>query len=238
MPVSSTGMCFAASVSRMAPRFASILPGSRPRNPSLAPEFDDGRIRAVSQHPVEPRAATSTGVTGHRAVDDAHVITVSMQCLLQLHLEPLVVRQPIPRGQRIAENQQSQRRRRCSRRLPCGRQRQQEQHNWPSTQPARPQTPFSPSPRTPYAAAMDAIPPSPRSRRIRLAARADQEPAPDRARRRRAGQHSARHRPRHRRRRGGRACRTLGLRQDQPADGAGWPGARHRRQRHAGRPAR
>ena len=90
-----------------------------------------------------------------------------------------------------------------------------------------------PSARTPYAAAMDAIPPSLGFRRHRSAARADQEPAPDRARRRRAGQHIAWHRPRHRPGRGGRPGRSLRVRQDQPADGAGRAGARHLRQRHA-----
>ena len=108
MPVNKTFTCFAASRSRIAVRLRSISAGSSPRSPSLAPSSTMAASapsprtqssRASPPADVSPDTAPSMMITS---------LAASFQRGRQLRLEPVIVRQPVSRGQRIAENQQAE----------------------------------------------------------------------------------------------------------------------------------
>ena len=182
------GCACAASVSRIAVRLASMSAGSMPRSPSLAPSSTMA-ASAPSPSAQSSRARPpARGVAGHRAVDDLHVVAVRRAGR----------RQAAPRSRRRA----------------AGRSRRTANRPAPAAAAARrgaaggsePAEQRAPAPitafRQPAAEAIccrhgchSAVS---GPRRSAIAAGAGQGPAPDRALRRRAGQHPARHRPRHR----------------------------------------
>ena len=217
MPLSSTGMCRAASLSRIAVRFFSVTAGSTPRRPSFAPSSTMAASAPSPSDPVEPRQPAGRGVAGHRAVDDR-----ARRGRGRAGRPPAA-----PRSRRRAAGRS---RRTANCRAPAAAPGRRVRRQRPSADQGQRDHGFPPP-------AADAIwcrhgcHPA-----VSGSAGAGQEPASDRAFRRRAGQHPARHRSRHRGGRGGRHHRSVRLRQDQPADGAGRAGARQRRQHPAGRP--
>jgi hypothetical protein len=61
----------------------------QPAQPVVGAEFDDRRISAIGQHPVQARPATGGGIARHRPVDDRDRLALPGQGVLQARLKPI-----------------------------------------------------------------------------------------------------------------------------------------------------
>ena len=89
-------------------------------------KLDDRRLRKPAQHPGEPRQPARARIAGDRAVLDHDRMPRGRAGSGEPALEPILDRDPVARGEQIAEHQQPHRRHRCLRRR--HHQRQGEHH--------------------------------------------------------------------------------------------------------------
>ena len=106
----STAMLRAFSFARMS---SSALPrdlGIDAAQHVVGAEFDDDRVGAVGDRPVEPRQSARGGVARDAGILDLDIVTPGLQRAFELRRKGVLRRQAVAGGERIAERHNLQRR--------------------------------------------------------------------------------------------------------------------------------
>ena len=103
MPQSSTSILRAFSFAMIVSKAARVTLGSSAAQHVVGAEFEDHRVGAVSDRPVEPRQSARGGVAGDAGILDRDRDAFGLERLFELLRKRVRLGEPIAGGERIAE---------------------------------------------------------------------------------------------------------------------------------------